>query len=227
MSESEEMYLVTIARLVEKGEEGPVPVSQLAAELSVMPVSANQMIRKLEESGWVCYTPYKGVSLTSEGQAIALQILRHRRLWEVFLVENLKIPVTEAADLACRMEHFLPTDAADRLAAFLGNPALTPTGSAIPAANHSVHNLMDVPITAVGLDQNVRVARIETDSAGRTFLASAGVLPGEEVRVLATSGSGAILLQTADGCCTHLSSTLAQALWVQRVDLSSNHKGTA
>ena len=216
MSESEEMYLVTIARLNEMGEEGPVPVSQLAAELSVMPVSANQMIRKLEESGWVCYTPYKGVSLTQEGQTIALQILRHRRLWEVFLVENLKIPVAEAADLACRMEHFLPTDAADRLAAFLGNPALTPTGSTIPAPNHDLHSLRDMPITAVELEQNVTVARIETDTAGRAFLASTGIIPGEDVRLLATSGSGGILLQTADGRCTHLSSTLAQTLWVLR-----------
>ena len=132
MSESEEMYLVTIARLNESGDNLPVPVSQLAAELNVLPVSANQMIRKLEETGWVCYTPYKGVSLTEEGAALALQILRHRRLWEVFLVEKLKIPVAEAAELACRLEHFLPVDAAERLAIYLGNPGISPTGSPIP-----------------------------------------------------------------------------------------------
>ena len=64
MSESEEMYLISIVRLVEKDIEEPIPIPQLAAELSIQPVSVNQMVHKLAEEGWVNYIPYKGVELS-------------------------------------------------------------------------------------------------------------------------------------------------------------------
>lgn len=216
MSESEEMYLVTIARLNESGDNLPVPVSQLAAELNVLPVSANQMIRKLEETGWVCYTPYKGVSLTEEGAALALQILRHRRLWEVFLVEKLKIPVAEAAELACRLEHFLPVDAAERLAIYLGNPGISPSGSPIPQPGIHQPPHPDMPVATLELDQPSRITRIESDLASRTFLAAEGILPNQTVLLEAISSTGAILLKTEDGSCVHLSPALAKFVWVER-----------
>lgn len=215
MSESEEMYLVTIARLIEKGEESPVPVSLLASELAVMPVSANQMIRKLEDAGWLVYTPYKGVSLTDKGLALALRILRHRRLWEVFLVEQLKIPASEAADMACRLEHFLPTAAADRLAAFLGNPAMTPTGSPIPPADTISNGSIDMPIGTMDIGSTCEVTRIECDHAARTFLASENITAGKILRVAGIGGNGAVLVQTDTGSSTYLSSILAKGLWVQ------------
>jgi DtxR family Mn-dependent transcriptional regulator len=105
MSESEEMYLVTLARLNEAEGKDPTPVSRLAEELAVLPVSVNQMIHKLEESGLVKYTQYKGVTLTETGIRQANNILRSRRLWEVFLVERLHYIPDEAESLACRLEH--------------------------------------------------------------------------------------------------------------------------
>ena len=101
MSESEEMYLITIARLFEGGVEDPVSVSRIAGELSIQPVSANQMVHKLVEEGLVEYFPYKGVSLTPKGQAAAQQVLRGRRLWEVFLVNHLELSPGEADAMAC------------------------------------------------------------------------------------------------------------------------------
>jgi len=215
MSESEEMYLVTIARLNEKGEAGPVPVSQLASELSVMPVSANQMIRKLEDSGWLIYTPYKGVSLTAKGLGRALRVLRHRRLWEVFLVEQLKIPATEATDMACRLEHFLPNPAADRLAAFLGNPSVSPAGNPIPPANPDTPGVLDIPIGVMDIGADCEVTRIECDHAARTFLASEGIRAGEIVHVAAIGGNGSVLVQSSTGNSTYVSSNLAKCLWVR------------
>jgi Mn-dependent DtxR family transcriptional regulator len=132
MSESEDMYLLTVAKLVEAGAQAPIPVSRLAQELSIQPISANQMIRKLEEAGWLRYTPYKGVELTQEGEGLALRTLRHRRLWEVFLVENLQLSLDEADEMACRLEHILPAEVAERLAGFLGYPATSPRGKPIP-----------------------------------------------------------------------------------------------
>jgi DtxR family Mn-dependent transcriptional regulator len=89
LSESMEMYLVTIARLRTDGE--PVPLSLLADTLCISPVSVNEMCRKLQNQGLVLYRPYKGVSLTDEGEQRACYILRCHRLWEVFLAEAVQV----------------------------------------------------------------------------------------------------------------------------------------
>src|SRR5512140_3453624 len=91
ISEAEEMYLVSIARLIENGQASPVPLSQLAESLSIQPASVNQMVRQLEETGWVTYIPYMGVTLTEAGRNQGQRILRSHRLWEVFLVEHLGV----------------------------------------------------------------------------------------------------------------------------------------
>jgi len=68
MSENEQMYLVTIAMLQEQGHESPVALSELANALSVLPVSVNQMVHKMETSGLVKYYPYKGVEFSPSGR---------------------------------------------------------------------------------------------------------------------------------------------------------------
>jgi DtxR family Mn-dependent transcriptional regulator len=212
MTESEEMYLVTIARLKETCGEGPIPLSTLATDLNVLPVSANQMIRKLEENGWVIYQPYKGVELSQSGQLLALQTLRRRRLWEVFLVERLAYSAAEAGVLACRLEHALPAEAAERLAKFLGNPISSPLGDLIPQGGSEPAEIQDVPLTQVKASQKGTITRIEADSSTRAFLMSQGLLTGTQVEILATSSSGEVLLCTASGKNLHLSETLAKTI---------------
>ena len=92
LSESEEMYLITIARAVEDGHPEPVPVSLVARELDVSAVSANQMVRKLAGRNYVEYEPYQGVTLTEPGRAVAASILRRRRLWGVSLRSESSTP---------------------------------------------------------------------------------------------------------------------------------------
>ena len=126
------MYLVAIAKLNERGYKSPVALAKVANELEILPVSANQMIRKLEKYGLVTYTPYKGVELTVAGSQIASQILRQRRLWEVFLVEHLRCTINEADEITCRLEHIFPEAEAERLAEFLEYPRVAPSGNLIP-----------------------------------------------------------------------------------------------
>ena len=119
MSESVEMYLVSIARIAESIGDESVPIPALAEVMNILPVSTNQMIRKLEETGLVHYLPYKGVQLTEAGQVIAEQVRRQHQLWEVFLVEYLKFPPQTADSLACRFEHIMSDAEVEHLAAFL------------------------------------------------------------------------------------------------------------
>ena len=118
ISESEQMYLITIARSIEDGEPEPLPLSHIAKKMSLQPVSVNQMVRKLEADGLVHYHPYKGVELTSQGQSVAYRTLRNRRLWEVFLVDQLNVPFQEADAMACDLEHVTPDAIAQSLSKF-------------------------------------------------------------------------------------------------------------
>jgi DtxR family Mn-dependent transcriptional regulator len=194
MSESEEMYLITIARLVERGVEEPVSITQLASEMSIQPVSANQMVHKLAEEELVEYLPYKGVQMTPKGRDAALQVLRDRRLWEVFLVEHLELSPLEADALACRLEHITPDGVTGRLAKFLGHPSVTPQGLPIPEVNGEEIIQQMRPLTDLAVGDRAEILRVEGDSATLAFLEREGLRPGLEVCLLAIGGEGALLL---------------------------------
>ena len=128
------MYLITIAMAVEDGHEGPVPLPYLGKEMDVSRVSANEMVKKLVEKGFVTYTPYKGVALTDVGMRIANDVLRRRRLWAVFLSEHLGLTAGAADTVACEFEHITPSEVAQRLSHFLGDPTVGPGGKPIPSS---------------------------------------------------------------------------------------------
>jgi DtxR family Mn-dependent transcriptional regulator len=214
MSESEDMYLLTVARLVEAGEDAPIPVSRLAQELSIQPISANQMIRKLEEAGWVRYTPYKGVVLTQEGEKLALRTLRHRRLWEVFLVEALKLTLEEADEMACRLEHILPAEVAERLAEFLGHPVTSPRGKPIPELDTAINLPDDMALSQIEAGQHGRITQVCADKAGQTFLSGEGIKTGAEITMLGTGHEGAVLVDVG-GCSVYLAKGLADQIRVR------------
>ena len=213
MSESEEMYLITIAGLSEQAPDAPVPLSQLAAQLSVQTVSANQMIRKLAEAQLVHYEPYKGVELTGSGWQQAWHVLRHRRLWEVFLVEKLHLSLDEADALACRMEHITPSEVANKLSDFLGNPLISPQGKPIPSGS-AASSVPLYPLSSLSAGQTAHLVFGDIQPAVQKFLESEGLRPGTEVLVLGTGSTGAILLR-AGNHYLHLDPTLAQSLFVQ------------
>jgi DtxR family transcriptional regulator, Mn-dependent transcriptional regulator len=215
LSEHTEMYLVTIARIKEANPARPAPLSLLAGELDVLPVSANQMVRSLEESGLVVYTPYKGVELTETGQLAALRILRHRRLWEVFLVERLFYAPNEASTLACRLEHSLPPEAAERLAAYLGYPTENPLGLAIPEPEDAVLPIQQTSLSQLGLNQSGTVLRIGADLAARNFLQGQGIVAGARVSLLARGGNGDLLVDSGDGRLISLADKMARLIFLQ------------
>lgn len=218
VSESVDMYLVTMARIKEDGSKGAIPLSELAERMNILPVSVNEMVRKLKDAGLVEYTPYKGVDFTPEGQYRALQVLRHHRLWEVFLVECLKISPKEADPLADRMEHVLPEGTSERLAAFLGNPTQSPTGHPIPQASSSEFLSPDRPLSQARAGESGQVAGISACSNTRAFLASQGIAAGARLTVLATGDGGDILVQVQESQSIHLAEALVQAITLRNED---------
>ena len=131
-----ENYLKSIFHLSTHPGEQPssarVPTTQIAEHLGVKSSTVTDMIRKLEERKLVSYTKYQGVTLTAHGKAMALDIVRKHRLWEVFLVEKLGFGWDEVHDIAEQLEHVQSEDLVNRLDDFLDNPAQDPHGDPIP-----------------------------------------------------------------------------------------------
>ena len=214
LSQNEEMYLVTIHRVCEHCREPAIPIPEIAGHLNVQPVSVNQMIKKLAEAGLVRYVPYKGVELTPDGRAISTRILRYRRLWEIFLVKELKMDLDQADELACQFEHVTSPDVADRLSAFLGHPRVCYHGDPVPQPEDPPAGMPSgIPLHQIKLGQTCPVMRFDADSVTEGYLMSEGIHPGATVRVIAIGNAGDRLLQCANGR-VHLSAEMVAAVIV-------------
>lgn len=193
-SESEEMYLITVARAVESGRSEPIPTAVIAEALNVTVASANEMVRKLESKGLLRYEPYRGAALTADGRLVAVRVLRARRLWTTFLAEHLGLGAQAADDQACHLEHVMDPDAVDRLATFLGDPAVDPLGRPIPDRDQTVPSgpvgtrLDEIP-TGAAAD----VVAVRAGGATAAFLTGEGIVPGVRLRVLASGDSGVLV----------------------------------
>lgn len=213
-SESEQMYLITVARLVEDGCSIPVPLSDIAKEMSVLPVSVNQMVRKMEGSGLLYYFPYKGVELTAQGKAIAARTLRNRRLWEVFLVDQLELSLEEADEMACTIEHITTDDLAARLSHLLGEPQVSPGGKPIPQPNGETAIKEWVQLTQLEVGMRGQIVNIESNAAASRFLSQEGIRQGIKITVKAIGSHGSRLVDPGNGF-VELSEDLSQLIWIK------------
>lgn len=194
MSESIEMYLVMTA-LLRSAPDHPVAVSHLASKLGVTQVSANEMCHKLSERGLMAYQPYKGVTLTETGEEQAQEILSRRRLWVVFLVENLGIGPDEADALACQLEHITSERLVAALKAFIEHPPTMHRPKADLAEGQASPPL---PLTNCAAGTHGQIVALQVPPMTASFLRAQGLTQGAEVEVLAVSTDGAVLLAIAD-----------------------------
>ncbi|MBI5157308.1 MAG: metal-dependent transcriptional regulator [Acidimicrobiia bacterium] len=213
------MYLITVARAAEAGHPEPIPMPAIAEALGVSVASANEMIRKLAGRGLLTYEPYRGSGLTASGRAVASRVLRTRRLWATFLVEHLGFGPAEADAQACHLEHVTEADAADRLAAFLGDPATDPLGHPIPSALNQTIPQHSIALDEVPVGSDAEVAAIRAPRAAADFLAAQGIAVGTRVTVLATGEAG-VLIAAKD--LVNLTRGLAAAIEVRALGPSDD-----
>ena len=125
-------YLKEIYKL--QGEGDRVAVTALAREQHVSPASASAMVKKLAALDLVEHTPYRGVRLTAAGEQVAIEVIRHHRLVELYLAETLGVDVDDVHDEADRLEHVLSEELEARIDRALGFPTHDPHGDPIPDA---------------------------------------------------------------------------------------------
>ena len=131
LSAVEENYLKYIFQLGET-QDGLVKTNDLAYKLDHSAASVTDMLKKLSDKRFVAYKKYYGVSLTKLGLQIAVQVLRKHRLWETFLVKNLKFTWDKIHDIAEQLEHIQSDELIDKMDEYLGFPKFDPHGDPIP-----------------------------------------------------------------------------------------------
>ena len=183
---------------IERDTGERVSTSALADYLDVTAPTVSSMIKKLEERGLVDREEYKGVTLTDEGEVVALEILRHHRLLEAFLTEQLDYSWVDVHDEADRLEHHVSEKLSGRIAEALGNPPVDPHGDPIPDADLSLPEAGET-VRLVDADEGDRVIvqriRHQGDAELR-YLSDAGVRPGAELVVVDVAPFGMVTVET-------------------------------
>jgi DtxR family Mn-dependent transcriptional regulator len=133
LSEAIQDYLKSIYKL--QSAEGRVSITALARDLSVSPASASAMVKKLTALGLLEHERYRGAHLTPAGERVALEVIRHHRLLELYLAETLGVHVDDVHDEADRLEHVISEELEARIDRALGFPTHDPHGDPIPDAN--------------------------------------------------------------------------------------------
>ena len=162
-----------------------VGTNALAERLGVTPGSASAMVKKLDELGLVTHTRYRGVRLTTRGRRLALEVLRHHRLLELFLAQDLGLSWDRVHDEAEVLEHVLSEDLEEVIAARLGNPTRDPHGDPIPSRELEIEegdtvSIQSLPEGATGTF--VRVS--DADPEMLRYLAERGISPGDAFEIV-------------------------------------------
>lgn len=212
ISHAMEDYLKAIHQIAEASGGAPVQTQALADRLEVSTASVTGMVKKLDQVGLVEHAPYRGVVLTPTGEQVALEILRHHRLLELYLVEQLGMSWEEVHAEADRLEHVISEGLEDRIAAALGQPDRDPHGDPIPARDGTVPSDPWQPLATAPTGTDVEILRVsDRDPRLLQYLAERGLTPGaiahvDEVDALA----GVITLRVGAATCTLALSTAAE-----------------
>ena len=163
----------------------PVTTNALAERLGVTAGSASAMVKRLGELGLVEHQPYHGVSLTDQGRRVALEVIRHHRLLELYLVESLGVPWDRVHEEAEVLEHVLSEELEELIAAKLGDPTLDPHGDPIPSRDLKIEERSTVSLQTLEAGDRATFTRVsDSDPEMLRFLAARGIAPGDELEVI-------------------------------------------
>jgi DtxR family Mn-dependent transcriptional regulator len=184
VSSAVEDYAKAIYALESRGK-GAVSTNALAERLGVTPASASGMVKRLDELGLVTHAPYHGVQLTAQGVNVALEVLRHHRLLELYLAESLGVPWDRVHDEAEVLEHVLSEQLEDLIAAKLGNPTHDPHGDPIPTRDGQIDEPATESLQSLKAGQAGTFVRIsDSDPEMLRYLSERGISPGDGFEVV-------------------------------------------
>ena len=185
LTDSIQDYLKSIYVLTENGQ--PASTTSLALRLGITPASVTGMLQKLAavKPPLVDYHKHKGVKLTMKGRRAALEVIRHHRLLESWLVQTLGYSWDEVHNEAEKLEHVISEDFEARIAAALGNPARDPHGDLIPNTDLTLPPDDSTPLSMLRPADTALIQRVKTDNVDLLrYLESLGLVPGAQIEII-------------------------------------------
>ena len=182
-TQTKENYLKAIYFLDKKSTD--ISLTHLSREMGVSAPTANNMVKKLQEVGWVIYKKYKPIQLTHEGRQAAALIVRKHRLTEMFLTGIMGFGWEEVHDIAEDIEHVSSEKLFDRMDELLGFPTVDPHGSPIPDKNGKIIEQKYMPLSGVSPGKMVRLmALAESNQELLDYLNRKNIGLGTNLRIL-------------------------------------------
>jgi DtxR family Mn-dependent transcriptional regulator len=179
---SQQDYLKALFLL--HGDVKPVPTGDLAQRLGISSPSVSEMVTRLSAQGLVEHDRYRGQQLTREGRRIAVELVRHHRLLEMFLVQVLGYSLDEVHEEAERLEHVISERMEARIFELLGRPELDPHGHVIPSLGGKVRPVSDRALSDCEAGEKIVVQGVSDDDARRLReLQRRGLVPGTRIEV--------------------------------------------
>ncbi len=217
-------YLKIIYKL--GAEQKPVNTNAISDRMCIAQGSVTGMLKKLAELNLITYTPYHGVRLTDAGKNIALEIIRHHRLLELYLAEALGYSWDRVHDEAEKLEHHISEEFEDRVAEFLGNPDFDPHGAPIPSKDGTLPDRLLAPLDSAQTGSRVRVEQVsDSDPEILRYLGNLGIFPTVELDVLERIPFGSTLLVQIGGTRYHLGEKLTQSIMISKISNSTSNRG--
>jgi DtxR family transcriptional regulator, Mn-dependent transcriptional regulator len=200
-----------------EARDGAASTNDLAALLEVRPASVSGMLRKLSALGLVEHERYRGVRLTERGRRVALEVIRHHRLLELFLVESLGMTWDEVHAEAEVLEHALSEELEDLIAAKLGDPTVDPHGDPIPSRELQLPETSAPSLTELDPGEAATFVRIsDADPEMLRFLGDRGIGPGVRLELVERQPFDGPLFVRVGGDVHVLGATLGRAMHVRR-----------
>ncbi|HEY2316983.1 MAG TPA: metal-dependent transcriptional regulator [Solirubrobacteraceae bacterium] len=197
-------------------DDQPVTTTALAERLGVTAASASGMVKRLGELGLVSHRRYHGVLLTDAGRRVALEVIRHHRLLELYLVESLGVPWDRVHQEAEVLEHVLSEELEELIATKLGDPTHDPHGDPIPSRELTIEEVATESLEALEPGDHGTLARIsDSDPDMLRYLAERGIAPGDALEVVERQPFGGPLFVRFGDQVHALGGDLARAIRVQ------------
>ncbi|MCH7677763.1 metal-dependent transcriptional regulator [candidate division KSB1 bacterium] len=185
-------YLKVIFKLASSGN---VSTNAIAERLQISQASVTGMIKKLSDLRLTTYKPYYGVELTKTGRKIALEIIRHHRLLELYLAEALGYSWDQVHDEAEKLEHVISEELEDKMAKILGNPTADPHGAPIPSKDGIIEERSLECLSVIDAGQKVQVKQVsDKDPEMLRYLGDIGIFPDVMIDVMEKAPFGGPLL---------------------------------
>jgi DtxR family Mn-dependent transcriptional regulator len=200
-----------------ESRDGAASTTELATLLEVRPASVSGMLRKLSALGLVEHERYRGVRLTKRGRRVALEVIRHHRLVELFLVESLGMTWDEVHAEAEVLEHALSEELEELIAAKLGNPTVDPHGDPIPSRELTLAESDAPALAELEPGETATFVRIsDSEPEMLRFLGKRGIVPGARLEVVDRQPFDGPLFVRVGKTKHVLGEKLARAMRVQR-----------